>query len=139
MTPTQKQLVQSTFLRVAPIAEPAAAMFYARLFELDPALRPLFTGDMKAQGVKLMRMIGMAVAGLDRLEELVPTVRQLGIRHSSYGVRDEHYDTVAAALLWTLEQGLGDAFTPEARDAWAAVYGVLASTMKTAAATAAVA
>jgi hemoglobin-like flavoprotein len=139
MTPTQKQLVQSTFLRVAPIAEPAAAMFYTRLFELDPALRPLFTGDMKAQGVKLMRMIGMAVAGLDRLEELVPTVRQLGIRHSSYGVRDEHYDTVAAALLWTLEQGLGDAFTPEARDAWVAVYGVLASTMKTAAATAAVA
>jgi hemoglobin-like flavoprotein len=139
MTPEQKRLVQSTFLRVAAIAEPAAAMFYARLFDLDPTLRPLFTGDMKEQGVKLMRMIGMAVAGLDRLDEFVPTVRQLGVRHSSYGVRDEHYDTVAAALLWTLEHGLGDAFTPDARDAWAAVYGVLASTMKTAAASAAVA
>ena len=139
MTPEQKRLVQSTFARVAPIADSAAALFYARLFDLDPALRPLFTGDMREQGAKLMRMIGMAVAGLDRLDALVPTVRQLGVRHSSYGVRDEHYDTVGAALLWTLEQGLGDAFTPDARDAWTAVYGVLASTMKSAAASAAVA
>lgn len=139
MTPEQKRLVQSTFAQVAPIADSTAALFYARLFDLDPALRPLFTGDMREQGVKLMRMIGVAVAGLDRLDALVPTVRQLGVRHSSYGVRDEHYDTVGAALLWTLEQGLGDAFTPDAREAWTAVYGVLASTMKTAAASAAVA
>jgi hemoglobin-like flavoprotein len=139
MTPEQKRLVQTTFAKVAPIAEPAAAMFYGRLFELDPSLRPLFTGDMTEQGRKLMRMIGMAVAGLDRLDELVPVVRQLGVRHVSYGVRDEHYDTVATALLWTLEQGLGDAFTSDARDAWATVYGVLASTMKSAAASTAVA
>lgn len=136
MTPHQKQLVQTTFAKVAPIADEAAALFYGRLFELDPSLRPLFKTDLKEQGRKLMRMIGMAVNGLDRLDELVPAVRQLGTRHVGYGVRDEHYDTVAAALVWTLEQGLGSDFTPEVKDAWVVVYGVLASTMKEAAATA---
>jgi len=130
MTPQQKTLVQTTFAQVAPIADQAAAMFYAKLFELDPSLRPMFTTDLTEQGRKLMRMIGMAVNGLDRLDELVPVVRQLGTRHAGYGVRDEHYDTVAAALLWTLEQGLGPAFTPNVKDAWTTVYGVLASTMK---------
>jgi hemoglobin-like flavoprotein len=134
MTPEQKQIVQTTFAQVAPIADAAAAMFYARLFELDPSLKPLFTTDITDQGRKLMRMIGLAVNGLDRLETLVPVVRQLGARHVGYGVKDEHYDTVAAALLWTLERGLGDQFTPAAREAWVAVYGVLASTMKDAAA-----
>jgi len=136
MTPHQKHLVQTTFAKVAPIADEAAALFYGRLFELDPSLRPLFKTDLKEQGKKLMRMIGMAVNGLDRLDELVPVVRQLGTRHLGYGVRDEHYDTVATALVWTLEQGLGRDFTPEVKDAWVAVYGVLASTMKEAAATA---
>ena len=136
MTPHQQHLVQTTFAKVAPIADDAAALFYGRLFELDPSLRPLFTTDLREQGRKLMRMIGMAVNGLDRLEALVPAVRQLGMRHAGYGVRDEHYDTVAAALVWTLEQGLGTDFTPEVKDAWVAVYGVLASTMKEAAAAA---
>ena len=139
MTPAQKRLVQTTFAKVAPMADVAAMMFYDRLFELDPRLRPLFTGDISEQGRKLMRMIGMAVNGLDRLDELVPAVSQLGIRHAGYGVTDEHYDTVAAALLWTLEQGLGPDFTPEVGEAWATVYGMLASTMKTAAASAAIA
>jgi hemoglobin-like flavoprotein len=134
MTPQQKHLVQTTFAKVAPIADEAAALFYARLFELDPSLRPMFTTDLKEQGRKLMRMIGMAVNGLDRLDELVPVVRQLGARHAGYGVRDEHYGTVATALVWTLEQGLGPDFTPEVKDAWVAVYGVLATTMKDAAA-----
>ena len=134
MTPQQKHLVQTTFAQVAPIADDAAALFYGRLFELDPSLRPMFTTDLKEQGRKLMRMIGMAVNGLDRLDELVPVVRQLGARHAGYGVRDEHYGTVAAALVWTLEQGLGADFTPEVKDAWVAVYGVLATTMKDAAA-----
>ena len=134
MTPQQKHLVQTTFAKVAPIADEAAALFYGRLFELDPSLRPMFTTDLKEQGRKLMRMIGMAVNGLDRLDELVPVVRQLGARHAGYGVRDEHYGTVATALVWTLEQGLGPAFTPEVKDAWVAVYGVLATTMKDAAA-----
>jgi hemoglobin-like flavoprotein len=134
MTPQQKHLVQTTFAKVAPIADEAAALFYGRLFELDPSLRPMFTTDLKEQGRKLMRMIGMAVNGLDRLDELVPVVRQLGARHAGYGVRDEHYGTVATALVWTLEQGLGPDFTPEVKDAWVAVYGVLATTMKDAAA-----
>jgi hemoglobin-like flavoprotein len=136
MTPQQKHHVQTTFAKVAPIADEAAALFYGRLFELDPSLRPMFTTDLKEQGRKLMRMIGMAVNGLDRLDELVPAVRQLGTRHAGYGVRDEHYDTVATALVWTLEQGLGPDFTPEVKEAWVAVYGVLATTMKDAAATA---
>jgi hemoglobin-like flavoprotein len=133
MTSQQKVLVQTTFAQVAPMAEQAAAMFYARLFELDPSLRPMFKTDLTEQGRKLMRMVGMAVNGLDRLDELVPVVQQLGTRHVGYGVRDEHYDTVAVALLWTLEQGLGPSFTPDVKDAWATVYGVLASTMRQAA------
>jgi hemoglobin-like flavoprotein len=139
MTLEQKVLVQTSFAKVAPIADAAAAMFYARLFEIDPALKPLFTTDITEQGRKLMRMLGMAVNGLDRLDQLVPVVQQLGVRHKQYGVMDEHYDTVAVALLWTLEQGLGPDFTPEVKDAWGAVYTVLASTMKQAAASAAVA
>lgn len=139
MTPEQKRLVQTSFAKVAPIADAAAAMFYARLFEIDPALKLLFTTDITDQGRKLMRMLGMAVNGLDRLDELVPVVQQLGVRHKQYGVMDEHYDTVAVALLWTLEQGLGPDFTPDVKDAWVAVYAVLASTMKQAAASAAVA
>lgn len=139
MTHEQKQLVQTTFTKVVPISETAAALFYTRLFELDPALRPLFTSDLREQGRKLMQMLSLAVNGLDRLDQLVPVVRQLGVRHAGYGVVDDHYDTVAAALLWTLERGLGEEFTPEARDAWIAVYTTLASTMKDAAAAVAVA
>ena len=134
MTPRQKMLVRSTFAQVLPIAETAAALFYARLFELDPSLRPLFTSDMTEQGRKLMQMIATAVRGLDDLGTLVPAVRALGRRHGGYGVTDEHYETVAVALLCTLEIGLGDAFTDEARAAWIAVYTLLADTMKAGAA-----
>jgi methyl-accepting chemotaxis protein/hemoglobin-like flavoprotein len=133
-TPVQISLVQGSFAQVAPIAEAAAAMFYRRLFELDPSLTRLFKGDMTQQGHKLMQMIGAAVRGLDDLDRLLPVVQQLGLRHQGYGVRPEHYDTVGAALLWTLQQGLGAAFTPEVRAAWTAVYGVLSSTMQAAAA-----
>jgi len=130
MTPQQKMLVQTSFAKVVPIADTAAALFYKRLFEMDPSLRPLFKGDMTEQGRKLMAMLAMAVTGLSRLDDLVPAVRQLGVRHAGYGVTDDHYDTVAGALLWTLEQGLGDEFTPEVKDAWVATYTVLATTMK---------
>lgn len=130
MTPHQKMLVQTTFAQVAPIAETAAALFYTKLFELDPSLRPLFKGDLEEQGHKLMQTLAVAVRGLDDLGALVPTVRALGTRHAGYGVRDAHYETVGEALLWTLETGLGDAFTPEVRDAWATVYWLLADTMK---------
>jgi hemoglobin-like flavoprotein len=130
MTDDQKKAVQTSFAKVEPIAEAAAAMFYTRLFELDPSLRPLFKGDMAEQGRKLMAMLSVAVRGLDRLDELVPAVKQMGARHETYGVTDAHYGTVAEALLWTLDRGLGADFTPEVRDAWVAVYTVLAATMQ---------
>ncbi|MCK5873697.1 MAG: hemin receptor [Alcanivoracaceae bacterium] len=134
MTPEQKMLVQQSFTKVVPIADQAAALFYQRLFSLDPTLQPLFRGNMEEQGRKLMKMIGTAVNGLDDLDALVPAVQDLGRRHVGYGVEDGHYDTVGAALIWTLEQGLGDAFTNPTREAWVTVYGILASTMKAAAA-----
>ena len=133
VTDTQKVLVQESFAAVAPIADDAAVLFYRRLFELDPSLERMFRGDMAEQRRKLMQMLTAAVKGLDRLEQLVPVVEDLGRRHAGYGVADAHYDTVGAALLWTLEQGLGEAFTPDVQDAWAAVYGLLARTMKNAA------
>lgn len=135
MTPQQIALVQSTWQKVVPIKEQAAALFYNKLFELDPGLRSLFKTDIAEQGRKLMAMISTAVSGLSRLQEIVPAVQDLGRRHVAYGVKDQHYDTVAVALLWTLEKGLGEAFTPEARDAWTSVYGLLAKTMKDAATT----
>lgn len=133
MNAQQKYLVQSSFEKVAPIAETAAGLFYGRLFELDPSLRPMFPSDMKEQGRKLMHMLTLAVRGLDRPDQLIPAVEMLGRRHAGYGVKPEHYGTVGAALLWTLEQGLGDDFTPEVKDAWVAVYTLLANTMQTAA------
>ena len=133
VTNTQKVLVQESFAAVVPIADDAAVLFYRRLFELDPALQRMFRGDMTEQRRKLMQMLTAAVKGLDRLDQLVPVVEDLGRRHVGYGVADAHYDTVGAALLWTLENGLGDAFTAEVKDAWVAVYGLLAGTMKNAA------
>jgi nitric oxide dioxygenase len=133
MTPHQIILVRESFAKVAPIAEQAAGMFYGRLFELAPPLRMLFKTDIKEQGRKLMTMIGAAVNGLDRLPELVPVVQDLGRRHAGYGVKDEHYGIVAEALLWTLQQELGSAFTPEVKEAWTVAYTLLADTMKQAA------
>jgi hemoglobin-like flavoprotein len=129
MNPAEITLVQDSFRKVVPIADQAAALFYARLFELDPELRGLFRGDMVQQGRKLMAMITMAVTSLNRLDLLVPSVRALGARHAGYGVEEEHYATVGAALLWTLEKGLGEEFTPAVRDAWTATYSLLANTM----------
>ena len=133
-TETQIALVQQTFAAIAPIADDAASLFYHRLFEMDPSLQRLFKGDMAEQRRKLMQMLTAAVKGLQRLDRLVPVVEDLGRRHAGYGVTDLHYETVGAALLWTLEMGLGGAFTPEVKEAWVTVYGLLASTMKGAAA-----
>jgi hemoglobin-like flavoprotein len=137
MTPDQVVLVKNSWGLVMPIANKAAELFYGKLFEMDPDLESLFSGDMAEQGRKLMTMINVAVNGLDRLEAIVPAVEQLGERHVGYGVKDKDYDTVGAALLWTLEAGLGEAFTPEVKEAWSVTYGVLANTMKAAAAQAA--
>jgi hemoglobin-like flavoprotein len=126
-------LVQETWEQVLPIADDAAQLFYGRLFELDPSLRAMFRQtDMAEQRKKLMQMITVAVRGLGRFEELRPAINALGQRHVGYGVQDHHYDTVGAALIWTLEQGLGDAFTAEARESWTLVYTTLSGMMKAA-------
>jgi hemoglobin-like flavoprotein len=131
LSPRQIDLVQRTFAQVRPIAATAADLFYNRLFSLDPSLRALFrSGDMAKQGQMLMSVLGTAVMGLSNLEKLAPVVRNLGARHVAYGVKTEHYATVGGALLWTLEQGLGEAFTPEVRDAWAAAYELLSEVMQ---------
>jgi hemoglobin-like flavoprotein len=130
MTPMQKTLVRQTFNQVAPIAEQAATLFYGRLFELDASLQSLFEVDLKEQGKKLMQMLSYCVSKLDVPDELLPAVRALGARHVNYGVEPRDYDTVASALLWTLEKGLGESFTEEVKEAWAAVYAVLATTMQ---------
>ncbi|THF87222.1 hemin receptor [Deinococcus sp. KSM4-11] len=129
MNDIQIELIQRSFADIKPIAGPAAQLFYARLFELDPALRPLFRHDLDTQGHKLMTALGLVVGGLTRLDTLQPALRALGARHAGYGVRDEHYSTVGEALLWTLHRGLGEAFTPDVHDAWHAAYSVLAGVM----------
>jgi hemoglobin-like flavoprotein len=130
MTPHQIDLVQQTFAEIKPIAPAAAELFYARLFMLDPGLKPLFKGDMAKQGQMLMSVIGAAVAGLRNLEGLAPVVRKLGARHVAYGVKTEHYATVGTALLWTLQVGLKEKFTPEVKDAWTSAYTLLSEVMQ---------
>ena len=129
MTPEQIALVQSGFPKVAAIRDTAAQLFYARLFQLDPSLESLFHGDIEQQGRKLMDAIAAVVQALNDLDGILPAIQDLGRRHAGYGVDPRHYRTVGAALLWTLEQGLGDDFTDDARRAWAAAYGLLSSTM----------
>lgn len=133
MTPEEITLVQESFKAVAPIKDKAAELFYDKLFELDPSLRPMFKPDMADQRAKLMATIGFAVASLRDLGALVPVVEKLGRDHVGYGVKPTHYDTVGTALLWTLETGLGAAFTPEVKSSWTSCYGLLASVMKKAA------
>jgi hemoglobin-like flavoprotein len=130
MTSQQIDLVHTSFAQVRATPDAVAALFYNKLFELDPSLRPMFRGDLTEQGRKLMQMLSFAVSSLRRLEQIVPAVEDLGRRHASYGVRDQHYATVAAALLWTLEQDLGAGFTPEVKAAWVAMYGIVTSAMQ---------
>ena len=139
MTPQQIELVKKTWVMVVPIADTAAELFYGRLFELEPSYRAMFKHDMAEQGKKLMKTINIAVEALDDVEPLVPTLKQMGADHAGYGVVDRDYNVVGAALLWTLEQGLGEVFTDEVKNAWAAVYEVLANTMKSGAAEAEIA
>ena len=135
MTSTQIELVQSSFRLVQPILDLAAGMFYDRLFELDPSLRLMFHSSREEQARKLAQTLTVVVTAIDRPDQIRGAVEALGRRHGGYGVRDEHYATVGAALLWTLDKGLGDGFTPDVRDAWSAAYGWLAFTMREAAAT----
>ena len=126
----QIQLVQTTFTQIEPIADKAAALFYQRLFELNPALHSLFRGDMQAQGNKLMTTLALVVKGLDRPESIVPAVQLLGRRHANYGVQPAHYQTVGQALLDTLAAALGDQFTTPVASAWQAAYTLLANVMQ---------
>lgn len=135
LTNRQIELVQSSFRQVAPIAEQAASLFYTRLFETDPTTAPLFRNtDLAEQGRKLMAAIGLVVGSLRAVERITPVLATLGARHAGFGVTDAQYATVGAALLWTLRQGLGEAFTPEVEAAWAAAYGAVARAMQAGAA-----
>ena len=133
LPPTQLSAIRETFALVALQPDAVARAFYERLFQLDPSLRRLFRPDLEEQGHKLMQMLGAAVRLLDNPQALTPVLENLGRRHSEYGVRDEHYDTVGEALLSTLSAGLGELFTPAAREAWASLYGFVATTMQRAA------
>ena len=137
MTPENIALVKTSWQQVLPIQKAAAELFYGRLFELDPSLRPLFRGDMAEQGRKLMAMINTVVVSLDNLAPVLGAVEDMGRRHVAYGVTAAHYDTVGSALIWTLGTGLGEQFTPAVQAAWAEAYDTLASAMKQAATAAA--
>jgi hemoglobin-like flavoprotein len=129
MTPDQVKLVQQSFAKVAPISDQAAVLFYDRLFEIAPSVRALFPADMTEQRKKLMATLAAVVSGLGNLESILPSASALATRHVSYGAKAEHYPVVGAALLWTLEKGLGEGWTPEVADAWAAAYGTLSGFM----------
>ncbi len=134
MNPEQINLVQNTFYHIEPIAEIAAGLFYNRLFEVDPSLKPMFKNDIKEQGKKLMQALAFVVKGLKKPDTIIPVLQDMGCGHVRYGVQDAHYDTVGAALLWTLEKGLGEeAWTAEVEEAWTAAYGLIAHVMKEAA------
>jgi hemoglobin-like flavoprotein len=129
MTPEQKQMVKDSWAKVLPIKETAAELFYNRLFDTYPEVRPYFKGDMKEQGRKLMAMLNTAVSGLDNIDGLIEPLKQSGKAHKGYGVKAEDYDKVGESFLWTLEKGLGDAFTPDVKEAWTVVYTTVAGVM----------
>ena len=129
MTPEQVKLVQQSFSRIVPIADKAAVIFYDRLFEIAPQVRSLFPSDMEEQRGKLMATLTAVIGGLTNLPLILPAASALAKRHVSYGARAEHYPVVGAALLWTLEKGLGDGWTPEVADAWGTAYGTLSGYM----------
>ena len=133
MNSDQIKLVQDSFEKVRPISETAAELFYKRLFELNPSFKSLFKGDMKTQGIMLMKMLDYAVTGLDEPDKIIPAIKDLGKRHVGYGVKEEYYETVGEALLWTLEKGIGEDFTRDVKEAWAEAYKLLSDTMKSAA------
>lgn len=131
MTPRQIALVRQSWVKVQPIADDAAKLFYDRLFETQPELRALFRGDLREQGRKLMGMLSVVVHGLEKVDTLA-SLQELGVRHLRYGARPEHFKAVGEALLWTLEKGLGAGFTQEVKEAWLAVYGRVAARMQAA-------
>jgi hemoglobin-like flavoprotein len=133
MTPGNIKLVQDSFRKIVPIAGTAADLFYDRLFEIEPELRRMFPRDLRDQKMKLIGMLATAVNNLHHFEQIRPAVEELGRRHLGYGVADEHYKPVGEALLWTLQQGLGENWTPAVKEAWTQAYLAVAGVMKLAA------
>lgn len=131
MNAAQIQLVQDSFAKVAPISEQAAVIFYDRLFEVAPSVKAMFPADLTEQRKKLMATLAVVVGGLSNLESILPAASALAKRHVAYGAKPEHYPVVGSTLLWTLEKGLGDAWTPDVASAWTAAYGVLSNFMIT--------
>jgi hemoglobin-like flavoprotein len=129
MTPDQVKLVQQSFSKVAPISDQAAVMFYGRLFEIAPQVKSMFPADLTEQRRKLMATLAVVVGGLGNLQSVLPAASALAKRHVSYGAKPEHYPVVGAALLWTLEKGLGPDWTSDVADAWKAAYGTLSGFM----------
>jgi hemoglobin-like flavoprotein len=129
MTPDQVKAIQDSFGKVAPISDQAAALFYGRLFEIAPEVKPLFRGDMAEQGRKLMATLAVVVNGLGNLASILPAASALAKRHVDYGVKESHYEPVGSALLWTLERGLGDQWTPDLKAAWSSAYALLSQYM----------
>ena len=129
MTPDQVKLVQQSFAKVAPISETAAVLFYDRLFEIARPVKAMFPADMTEQRRKLMMMLAAVVNGLGDLPSILPAASALAKRHVGYGAKAEHYPVVGTALLWTLEKGLGDGWTPDVAAAWTAAYGTLSGFM----------
>jgi len=129
MTPDQVKLVQESFAKVVPISETAAVLFYDRLFEVAPSVKAMFPADMTEQRRKLMAMLAAVVNGLGDLPSILPAASALAKRHVGYGAKAEHYPVVGSALLWALEKGLGDGWTPEIAQAWTTAYGTLSGYM----------
>ena len=129
MTPDQVKIVQDSFAKVAPIADQAATLFYDRLFEVAPSVRAMFPAELAEQRKKLMATLAVVVNGLTNLEAVLPAASALAKRHVGYGAKPEHYPVVGGALLWTLEKGLGEGWTPEVASAWTAAYGTLSGYM----------
>jgi hemoglobin-like flavoprotein len=129
MTPDQTKLVQQSFAKVAPISDQAAIIFYNRLFEVAPSVKAMFPENMTEQRKKLMATLAVVVNGLSDLPAILPAASALAIRHVSYGAKREHYPVVGAALLYTLEKGLGEAWTPDVAAAWTTAYEMLSGYM----------
>ena len=133
MDTQHKTMVKQSWTQINHDAARLGELFYTRLFAMDPALRPLFKGDLQQQGENLVRMMDHAVAGLDQLDAILPVIRELGRRHAGFGVRDKDYATFGDALIWTFQTVLGPDFTPEVEEAWRALYALMSNTMREAA------
>ena len=129
MTRDQVQLVRASFTEILPVRTQAAAIFYGRLFQTAPQLRAVFPEDATAQSAELIAAIKFVARKLDRLRSIIPTVQELARRQAAVGVRDEHYQVVGEALIWTLEKSLGARFTANVRRAWVEAYGMIAEAM----------